>query len=272
MGSETKVGVYVDVENMARNGGYGMRYDILREFASRGGADPVRLNAYVAFDYGRAQTDHQYKENAFNFHSALRDFGYKVIQKPVKWFTDEAGQPYAKANADLDMAVDALLQSEKLDRVLLATGDGDFVQVVRALQNRGCRVEAVAFNNVSSELRREADLYMSGFLIPSLLPGYDGPQGSWGEEGSRVRGVCYSYSHDRSFGFLRFMREIASGLWNIDTRRAGSPYSSAFAHQSEFPDEIDLDKLPSRDYIFEFTLFTSERGLQAKDLTVVKHL
>jgi uncharacterized LabA/DUF88 family protein len=271
MAIDTKVGVYVDVENMARNGGYGMRYDILREFAARGGADPVRLNAYVAFDYGRAQNDQQYRENAFNFHSALRDFGYKVIQKPVKWFTDESGQPYAKANADLDMAVDALLQSEKLDRVLLATGDGDFVQVVRALQNRGCRVEAVAFNNVSSELKREADLFVSGFLIPNLLPSHGHGEGRWGEEGSRVRGVCYSYSHDRSFGFLRFMREIAQGLWNIDTRKSGSPYSSAFAHQSEFPDEIDVKTLPSREHIFEFTLFNSERGLQAKDLTVSKH-
>jgi uncharacterized LabA/DUF88 family protein len=270
MGSDTKVGVYVDVENMARNGGYGMRYDILREFAARGGGDPVRLNAYVAFDYGRSQTDAAYRENAFNFHSALRDFGYKVIQKPVKWYTDETGQAYAKANADLDMAVDVLLQSAKLDRVLLATGDGDFVQVVRALQNRGCRVEVVAFDNVSSDLRREADLYLSGFLIPSLQPSHGPSEGRWGEEGSRVRGVCYSYSHDRSFGFLRFMREIASGIWNIDTRKPGSPYSSAFAHESEFPAEINVEDLPSREYIFEFTLFTSDRGLQAKDLAVVK--
>ncbi len=271
MGNDTKIGVYVDVENMARNGGYGMRYDILRELAARGGADPVRLNAYVAFDYGRAQTDVQYRDNAYNFHSALRDFGYKVIQKPVKWYTDEAGQPYAKANADLDMAVDSLLQSEKLERVLLATGDGDFVQVVRALQNRGCRVEVVAFNHVSAELRREADLFVSGFLIPNLLPSQAHSDGRWGEEGSRVRGVCYSYSHDRSFGFLRFMREIARGLWNIDTRKAGSPYSSAFAHESEFPPEINVQNLPSREHLFEFTLFNSDRGLQAKDLAIVKH-
>ncbi len=269
MSSDLRIGVYVDVENMARNGGYGMRYDVLREFAARGDADPARLNAYVAFDYERSQTDAQYRSNAFNFHSALRDFGYKVIQKPVKWYTDESGAPYAKANADLDMAVDALLQSEKLDRVLLATGDGDFVQVVRALQNRGCRVEVVAFANVSAELRREADLYVSGYLIPNL----QGPNGDnrWGEIGSRVRGVCYSYSHDRSFGFLRFLKEIRPGLWNIDTRKENSPYASAFAHESEFPSEVEISRLPSRDYVFEFTLFSSDRGLQAKDLTVTRH-
>ncbi|MBI1358169.1 MAG: NYN domain-containing protein [Acidobacteria bacterium] len=269
MSSELRVGVYVDVENMARNGGYGMRYDVLREFAARGNADPVRLNAYVAFDYARSQTDQQYRDNAFNFHSALRDFGYKVIQKPVKWYVDESGSPYGKANADLDMAVDALLQSEKLDRVLLATGDGDFVQVVRALQNRGCRVEVVAFANVSAELRREADMYLSGYLIPNMQP--LGGEGRWGDVGSRVRGVCYSYSHDRSFGFLRFLKEIRPGLWNIDTRRDNSPYASAFAHESEFPKEIDVNKLPSREHVFEFTLISSDRGLQAKDLAVTRH-
>ena len=86
------------------------------------------------------------------------------------WYVDETGSRYGKANADLDMAVDALLQSENLDKVLFATGDGDFVQVVKALQNKGCRVEAVAFQNISSNLKREVDLFMSGYLIPNLLP------------------------------------------------------------------------------------------------------
>ena len=263
----SRVGVYVDVENMARNGGYGMRYDVLREFSSRGSGEAVRLNAYVAFDDQRARSDEQYRQNAYSFHSALRDFGYKVIQKPVRWYYDEAGHSYAKANADLDMAVDLLLQSAKLDRVLLATGDGDFVQVVRALQNRGCRVEVVAFQNISQDLRREADLFISGYLIPNLFPS-PGDQ-RWGEVGSRVRGVCYSFSHERGFGFLRYLREIGPGLWNVDTRRENSPYASAFAHGSEFPDEVEVEGLPSREFIFEFTLALAERGLQAKEVRVV---
>lgn len=270
MAGELKVGVYADVENLARNGGYGLRYDVLREFAARGGSEAVRLNAYVAFDYDRAKDDPQYRANATNFHSALRDFGYRVVQKPMQWFNDESGASVGRANADFDMAVEALLQSERLDQVLLATGSGDFAQVARALQAKGCRVEAVGFNNVSEELKRTVDLYVPGHLIPSLLPSHGG-DGRWGEEGSRVRGICYSYSHDRGFGFLRYMDHIAPGLWNIDTRKENSPYASAFAHESEFPAEIDIDDLPSRDYLFEFTLVSSDRGLQAKDLHVVKH-
>ncbi len=270
MAHDLRVGVYADVENIARNGGYGLRYDVLREFAARGGFEPTRLNAYVAFDYERAKEDPQYQGNAKNFHSALRDFGYKVVEKPVQWITDESGSSFGKANADFDMAVDCLLQSAKLDRILLATGSDDFVQVARALQAQGCRVEVIAFNGVSENLKKEADLFVSGHLIPNLLPSHGG-DGRWGEEGSRVRGICYSYSHDRGFGFLRYLDHIAPGLWNIDTRKENSPYSSAFAHESEFPPDVDIDDLPSRDYTFEFTLATSDRGLQARDLSIVKH-
>ncbi|MEP7356931.1 MAG: NYN domain-containing protein, partial [Anaerolineales bacterium] len=210
--SNTRVGVYIDVANLTRNGGYGMRYEVLREFACRGNAEPVRLNAYVSYDADRAETDLAYREAQQGFYSLLRDFGYKVIQKNVKWYVDENGTRFGKANADLDLAVDALLQSENIDRVLLATGDGDFVQVVRALQNRGCRVEVVAFENVSADLRREADLFMPGYLIPNLLPSGAGRGApAWGELGSRVRGVCYNHT-GKGYGFLRYMKTIAPEL------------------------------------------------------------
>lgn len=255
----TRVGVYVDVANLARNGGYGMRYEVLREFACRGNAEPVRLNAYVSFDPERAEQDFTYRDGQYDFYSLLRDFGYKVIQKNVKWYTDESGTRFGKANADLDMAVDALLQSENLDRVLLATGDGDFVRVVQALQNKGCRVEIMAFENISAELRREADIFMSGYLIPNLLPlGSASRRGpAWGEVGSRVRGVCYSHP-GRGYGFLRFMKTIAAELWRTDSRQANSPYESVFFHDSQIPDEIHAAELPSRSIIFEFELARTE--------------
>jgi hypothetical protein len=37
--SGLRVGVYVDVENIARNGGRGMRFDVLRDYACRDGAE-----------------------------------------------------------------------------------------------------------------------------------------------------------------------------------------------------------------------------------------
>lgn len=267
-----KVGVYVDVVNLTRNGGYGMQYDTLREFATRDFAEPMRLNAYVAYDFERGEEDRDYRNRSRDFQLRLRDFGYKVIEKQVRWYQDERGNRYGKANADLDMAIDALLQSENLDRVLLATGDGDFTRVVRALQNKGCRVEVVAFKNISHALQREADMFMSGYLIPNLLPTYrHDPLPEWGEIGSRVRGVCYAYYHQKRFGFMRFLTENAPGLWITDARRTDSPYQTAFAHESSFPPEFDVNTLPSRNLIFEFELVESERGLQATQIEIVNN-
>ncbi len=271
--SNTRVGVYVDVANIARNGGYGMRYDVLREFACRGDAEPVRLNAYVTYDFDRAEQDYEYRENQNNFFSMLRDFGYKVIEKHVKWYIDDKGNRFGKANADLDMAVDALLQSKNIENVLLATGDGDFTRVVQAMQNSGCRVEIVAFENVSGELRREADVFMSGYLVPNLLPSVQASKSgpAWGEIGSRVRGVCYMHS-GKGFGFLRFMRVIDTDLWKVDSRQPGSPYEAVFFHDSQLPPEVNYKELPSRNIILEFDLAHAENGedgMQAKNMTLV---
>jgi uncharacterized LabA/DUF88 family protein len=269
--SHQNIGVYVDASNISRNGGQRMQYDILREFSCRDNAEAQRLNVYLAYDEERADSNPVYREKAHAYQSALREIGYKVIEKKVKWFIDENGNRYGKANADLDMAVDVLLQSENLDRVLLVTGDGDFVQVVRALQNKGCRVETLAFDNVSEELRRESDMFISGYLVPGLLPtrGDDYFAPLWGELGSRVRGYCYHHDDNKSFGFMRFLVKLSPYLWKTDSRDDDSPYRTAFFHDSSLPEGFNVMKLPSRNYIFEFTL-AEPNGKQpvATDITL----
>ncbi len=259
-----KVGVYVDVANIAQNGGYGMQYDVLREFACRNEGVALRLNAYVAYDEIRASTDFYYKQKAKSYYSLLRDFGYKVIIKKVKWHTDEFGKTFGKSNADLEMAIDALMQSEKLDYVLLVTGDGDFIQVVKALQNKGCRVDVLAFKNVSHRLRNEADMFISGYLVPDLLPI------EHKENEERHRGICYAFHEDKGYGFMRYQKRLKGGLWITDTRKEESPYETAFVHASKFPEDIDLRKLPNREQIFEFrVVFDENQRPQAEDIKLV---
>ena len=265
-----KVGVYIDVANIAQNGGYGMNYDQLREFACRNHGIAMRLNAYVAYDEDKSRTNSEYRIKSDSFHSILRDFGYKVIVKKVKWYYDEYNNKFGKANADLDMAVDTLSQSDRLDYVLLATGDGDFTQVVKALQNKGCRVEVLAFKNVSSDLKKEADVFTSGFLVPGLInTDTDVANKTWGEIGSRVRGICYNWVHEKGYGFLRFIKNIEGGLWVLDTRKDESAYATVFVHDSQMSDIVETSSLPNREIVFEFSLEKGEKGYQASDVKVV---
>lgn len=271
--SSARVGVFADVPNMFRHGGQRMQYDVLREFACRDGAEPLRLNAYVTYDIERAKRDPAYREGATNFHSKLRDYGYKVVLKEVTWWKDDAGNRVGKADAGLDLAVDILLQSEHLDRVLIASGDGDFVNVIKPLQNRGLRVEVVGLDNSAHVLREEADLFYSGFLIPNMVPidNRAPKRQDWGEIGSRVRGTCYWYEPDRGFGYMRYLQGVLPDLWITDARHEGSPYETAFFPVAQLPATVRPQALPSRNYVFEFELAPSERGegMQAVDIEAV---
>jgi hypothetical protein len=41
---------FLDIENLIRNGGHGLRYDILKYFVAAQGVTIVKANAYVAID------------------------------------------------------------------------------------------------------------------------------------------------------------------------------------------------------------------------------
>lgn len=269
MSSNLRVGVYVDAENVRYNGGYQMRYDVLRRFAAREGGNLQRLNTYLAFDSERAREDSEYAKKSWTYQQMVRDFGWKITVKHVRRYTDESGNVTTKANADLDMAVDAMLQAGKLDVVLLVTGDGDFLQVVSALQNRGCRVELIGFRNVSRQLQQEVDTFYSGFMIPDLLPISYEPRNDWGQSGSCVRGVCTKWFSDKGYGFLRIMDRISPNLWVTDPREPDSPYTSVFCHANEVADEVSEDMLMNRETILEFYLNESEQkdnGLVANNV------
>ena len=252
-----KVGLYVDSQNIYKCGGKNMRYDILREFVCRDGSEPIRLNAYISYDKERADKDFNYKVKTQKFHSIIRSFGYKVILKEVKWYQDEDGQRYGKANADLDLAVDLLNQSKNLDKVTLVSGDGDFSKVVTSVQNQGCRVEVIAMDNVSTDIKREADMFISGYRIPNLVP--VNTKSAWGEVGSTVRGLCAHINEQKKIGFLRYMTKISPHLFVSDNANPDCPYQSSFFHFSSLPDSIDISRLPNYNDIFEFELATSRK-------------
>jgi uncharacterized LabA/DUF88 family protein len=83
--------------------------------------------------------------------------GYKLITKPLKRFSDGS----AKGNFDIELALDILTMAERLDIVVLVSGDSDFESVIEHIQSQGVRVEVVAFaSNVSTELVNVADTFI----------------------------------------------------------------------------------------------------------------
>lgn len=91
--------------------------------------------------------------------------GYTIITKPAKDFTDSSGRRRIRNSIDVDLAVDMLEIAEKVDHIVLFSGDGGYRSLIEAVQRRGVRVTVISTvaNNtatIADELRRQADSFV----------------------------------------------------------------------------------------------------------------
>ena len=149
-----RVGVFVDVPNVmyaAERERVKLDFRKVLDFIVRG-REMVRASAYAPIS-----DDPQAKLETQRFVEPFVDIGYRVVFKPLKRFADGS----MKANFDVELAIDVLTMSDRLDIVTLVSGDGDFRRLVELVQSKGVRVEVVAFGkSTASELRAVADEYI----------------------------------------------------------------------------------------------------------------
>ena len=145
---DQRVGVFIDVQNLY----YSAKqfYNAKVNFAhilKRGvaGRQLIRAIAYVI----KADI----KEES-NFFEALEKIGYDVRSKDLQTFYTGA----KKGDWDVGIAMDIMRMADKLDVVVLVSGDGDFKDLMEHCKALGCRAEAIAFKKTcSSRLLNEVD-------------------------------------------------------------------------------------------------------------------
>lgn len=86
------------------------------------------------------------------FFEALEKLGIEIKTKDLQIFYGGA----KKADWDVGLAIDAIKLSHKVDAIVLATGDGDFVPLVEYIKSQGCQVEVISFGRSSSQRLRES--------------------------------------------------------------------------------------------------------------------
>lgn len=74
------------------------------------------------------------------FYLRLDRFGYKLFLKPVKLYEQDDGVTKRKANCDVDMAFHLMKEKDNFDRVVVLSGDGDFLPVLKYLKEKGKEV------------------------------------------------------------------------------------------------------------------------------------
>lgn len=144
---EQRVGVFVDVANMYHSAKnlYGAKVNF-QEVLKTAIADRklIRAIAYVI----RSES-----EEERSFFGALDNQGFEVKAKDLQIFAGGA----KKADWDVGIAMDAIKMADKLDSIILVSGDGDYVPLVTYLkENKGCQVEVLAFGKTTSSKLIEA--------------------------------------------------------------------------------------------------------------------
>ena len=149
-----RLAIFVDVPNIlygAESSGVRLNWGKVADFLSHGRA-LVRAIAYAPIsDDPTARTENE------RFVVPFLDHGYRIATKPLKRFTGGS----VKANFDVELAIDVLTMSDRVDVIVLVSGDGDFRRLVEIVGARGVRVEVMAFGkSTSSDLRQVADRYI----------------------------------------------------------------------------------------------------------------
>lgn len=148
---DQRIGIFVDVQNL-----YYSAYNIYHSRVNFGAiieniVKDRRLIRAVAYVIKADQPEEQ------AFFDALSKQGYEIRQKPLQTFIGGA----KKGDWDVGMTLDIISMVEKLDVVVLVSGDGDFDDVIQYIKNNGARAEVVAFGkSTASRIKEMADDFM----------------------------------------------------------------------------------------------------------------
>jgi uncharacterized LabA/DUF88 family protein len=163
---EQRVGLFVDTQNLY----YGARdsferhvdYQRLLEAALRG-RRLAHASAYVVEREGDS--------SAYGFVTKLSVLGYRVRRRKVRIHrTDDSGRTVMEGDWDMGILADIVRSWGHLDVLALASGDADFVPILELAQERGLRVEILAFKeSVGQTLVDMADSFRSLGEVPDIF-------------------------------------------------------------------------------------------------------
>ena len=150
---EQRVGVLVDIQNLYYSAK--VLYSKKVNFGSvlKDAVGDRKLIRAIA--YGIKTLEGQEEK----FFEALEKVGYEVKTKDLQIFPGGA----KKGDWDVGIAVDAIKMSKSLDAIVLISGDGDYIPLVKYIQSTtGCRVEGMAFGeSTSNKLVEELDDFIN---------------------------------------------------------------------------------------------------------------
>lgn len=161
-----RVGIFIDTQNL-----YHSARDLLERtvnfetllHSAQAERELVHAIAYTVEREGEG--------TARPFIYKLSTLGFKVrrMNLTLQYVTDD-GKPIYEGNWDMGIVADMFRMIDHLDVIVLGSGDGDFTDVLEVLQERGKRVEVIAFReHTAQKLIDAADQFLHLPDIPEAL-------------------------------------------------------------------------------------------------------
>ena len=96
------------------------------------------------------------------FRDALSNLGYTVRAKPLRETgSDSEPRQFARANLDVEIAIDLLAVAHRIDELWLLSGSRDLERLVEVLRIKGVKVVLISTDGmVPRELRNAVDRFL----------------------------------------------------------------------------------------------------------------
>ncbi|PYE54886.1 NYN domain-containing protein [Deinococcus yavapaiensis] len=142
-----RVGIFIDTQNLYHSARdlqeRTVNFETLLKVGCEG-RELVRAIAYVVEKEGDASPR--------PFIYKLSTLGYKVRRMFLQLHhVNDQGKAIWEGNWDMGIVADMVRLCDHLDVIVLGSGDGDFADIVEVLQERGKRVEVIAFREHTAQ-------------------------------------------------------------------------------------------------------------------------
>lgn len=171
--------IFIDGANLyktARNLGFDIDYKRLLQ-KTREESRLVRASYYTAIQEDR-EADYSPLRPLVDW---LDYNGYHMVTKLAREFTDAQGNRRFKGSIDVELVVDMMNLSDRLDAIVLFTGNGDFRRAIEAIQAKGVKVTVVSTVKSSppmagDDLRRQSDHFIDLYDLQKQIGRKDAPK------------------------------------------------------------------------------------------------
>lgn len=142
-----RVGVFIDTQNLYHSARdlleRTVNFETILQVATRD-RELVHAISYTVERDGEATSR--------PFIYKLSALGYKVRRMTLTLHhVTDTGKPIYEGNWDMGIVADMVRLMDHLDIVVLGSGDGDYTDMVEVLQERGKRVEVIAFREHTAQ-------------------------------------------------------------------------------------------------------------------------